>query len=192
MPGTVGALLAGGRGRRLGGAGKATVELAGRPLLEYPLAALRAVTDELTVVAKRDTALPSLDPAVTVWLEPDEPRHPLAGVVHALRRATGRPVLVCAADMPLVTPAVLARLLAADPGDARAVVPLAGGRLQPVCALYLPAALAALETFPADARTTDVVEAIGITVVDFDNADAFFSVNAPDDLARAAELLLKS
>jgi molybdopterin-guanine dinucleotide biosynthesis protein A len=192
MAGTVGAVLAGGRGRRLGGAGKATLELAGRPLLEYPLAALRTVTDELTVVAKRDTALPSLDPDVTVWLEPDEPHHPLAGVVHALRCATGRPVLVCAADMPLVTPAVFARLLAAEPGDARAVVPLAGGRLQPVCALYLPQALDALDSFPPDARTTDVVEAMGIVVVKFDDGDTFFSANTPGDLARAAELLLSS
>lgn len=184
----VGALLAGGRGRRLGGA-KATIELAGRPLLEYALTALRAVVGEVAVVAKRDTPLPRLDDSVAVWIEPDEPRHPLAGIVHALREAGGRPVIVCAADMPLVTPAVFEALLAADAEEAPAVVARAGGMLQPVCALFRPGALATLEHFPAGARTTDVVAQLGGAVVDFGDAGAFFSVNTPDDLARAEALL---
>lgn len=51
-PGEVrGAVLAGGRGSRLGGA-KATVELGGRPLISYPLAALAAAGIEAFVVAK--------------------------------------------------------------------------------------------------------------------------------------------
>jgi molybdopterin-guanine dinucleotide biosynthesis protein A len=187
QPAPLGALLAGGRGRRLGGA-KATIELAGRPLLQYALTALRAVVGEVAVVAKRDTPLPPLDESVPVWIEPDEPRHPLAGILHALRQAGGRPVLVCAADMPLVTPAVFEALLAADAG-AQAVVPRAGGVLQPVCALFGPGALAALEHFPAGARTTDVVAQLGGAVVDFGDTDVFFSVNTPDDLARAEALL---
>jgi len=55
----VGVVLAGGAGRRIGG-DKATVELAGRPLLLYPLAAVRAVLRDVAVVAKRVTALPPL------------------------------------------------------------------------------------------------------------------------------------
>src|SRR5919112_5249330 len=96
----VGAILAGGLGRRIGG-DKAVVELANRPLLLYPLEALRSVTPEVAVVAKRDTALPSLAGEANVWVEPDEPRHPLTGIVHALRLSAGRPVLVVAADMVL-------------------------------------------------------------------------------------------
>jgi molybdenum cofactor guanylyltransferase len=188
----VGALLAGGRGRRLGGEGKATLDLAGRPLAHYPLAALEAVAGEVAVVAKPGTRLPPLGAAITVWLEPEEPRHPLAGIVHALRCAGGRPVLACAADMPLVTPAIFERLLAAAGPRARAVVPRAGGLLQPVCALYRPDALAALQHFPHDARTTDVVEAIGVEVVDFGDVEAFFSVNGPGDLERAAAMLAQN
>jgi len=66
----------------MGGA-KATAQLGGRPLVEWALEALRAAGIEQRVVAaKRDTPLPALD--VPVWFEPDEPRHPLAGVRHAL------------------------------------------------------------------------------------------------------------
>ena len=98
----IGVVLAGGVGRRIGG-DKAMVELEGRPLVLYPLAVLRAVLDEVVVVAKQSTILPPLDADVAIWLEADEPRHPLLGIVHALRCARGRPVIVVAGDMPFVT-----------------------------------------------------------------------------------------
>ena len=53
----LGAVLASGRGSRLGGA-KATAELGGRPLISYPLVALAAAGIEAVVVAKGDTELP--------------------------------------------------------------------------------------------------------------------------------------
>lgn len=191
MSGTVrplGALLAGGRASRLGGR-KATIDLAGRPLLHHALAALAPVVDEVIVVAKRDTVLPPLGRGVALWVEPDEPRHPVTGIVHALRVAHGRPVLVCAADMPLVTPEVFTRLLAVERGAAVAVVPRACGRLQPVCALFLPHALRALDGFAPDARTTDLVAGLGIEEVDFGESDVFLSVNTPKDLERASAAL---
>jgi len=88
----IGAVLAGGAGRRIGG-GKAIVELHGRPLLSYPVGVLQAVLGEVAVVAKPQTELPDL-PGVHVWHEPEEPHHPLAGIVHALQQADGRAVLV--------------------------------------------------------------------------------------------------
>ena len=51
------AVLAGGRGSRIGGH-KALVPLCGRPLITYPLAAARAAGLSAVVVAKRDTQLP--------------------------------------------------------------------------------------------------------------------------------------
>jgi molybdopterin-guanine dinucleotide biosynthesis protein A len=97
----IGVILAGGRGQRMGGA-KATVMLGGRPLITYPLRALSAVLDDVVVQAKADTELPSL-PGTTVWIESEPHRHPLIGIVEALGLAGGRPVLVCAVDIPFVT-----------------------------------------------------------------------------------------
>ncbi len=186
--GPLGAVLAGGRGHRLGG-DKALASLAGRPLLAYPLDALRAVLDDVAVVAKRGTALPVLPAAVAVWREPDAPAHPLAGIVEALRRAEGRPVVVVAGDLPLLDPALVARLAGADAGGAPAVVPRVDGRLQPLCARYEPAALAALEGFEPAARVTEVVAALAPALLEVADATPFFNVNAPADLERAAELL---
>ena len=194
----IGVLLAGGLGRRLvdgvDAPSKAAVELAGRPLAAYPLAALAAVCDRLVVVCKRDTRLPRL-PGTERWDEPDEPRHPLTGIVHALERA-GAPVLVCAADMPSVTPDAMRSILtaaSAATGGASAapsaIVAATDGVLQPTLGLYLPWALATLRAAPADAPLTRTVEALAPVRVALPGR-VTRSVNTPEDLY-AAEALLR-
>ena len=127
----LGAVLAGGAATRLGGS-KAAVELAGRPLIAYPLAAFAEAGIEAVVVAKPDTELPPLD--VPVVTEPAEPRHPLLGIITALEHAAGRPVVVCPCDTPLVTVALLTRLAAAS-GTATV---RGGQQLHPLLARYSP------------------------------------------------------
>jgi len=182
----VGAVLAGGVGSRIGG-DKAVVALDGRPLIDYPLAALRAAgIEEVALVAKRDTALPS---GVPVWLEPDEPRHPLTGLVHALRSAGGRSVFACAADLVLLDAATVQRVLAAAQAGDLAVVPEAGGHLQPLCALYAPVALDALRRCETTTSLKEAVEALTPRVLPFDDDTPFFNVNTREDLERARVLL---
>jgi molybdopterin-guanine dinucleotide biosynthesis protein A len=127
------AVLAGGRGSRLGG-DKAMVELGGRPLIERPLAAARAAGLDAVVVAKRGTALPD----VPTWVEPDEPSHPLLGLITALEHG---PVVAVACDQPWLSPELL-RALAEHDGPAIAVErePFPG-RYEP---LQLPVLRAAL------------------------------------------------
>ncbi len=177
----VGVVLAGGRGRRLGG-DKATVELDGVALLLYPLRALAAVTPTQAVVAKRDTRLPELPPGVATWHEPDAPRHPLTGVTHALRTARGAPVLCCAVDLPLLDAATLRRLLDADDGRHACVVPRVDGRLEPLCALWHPRSRRTLDRLPPGLAMREVVAALGPLEVAFTDPRPFTNVNAPEDL----------
>jgi molybdopterin-guanine dinucleotide biosynthesis protein A len=181
----IGALLAGGSGSRIGTDSKPAVLLGGRPLASYPAEALAGVCDRVAVVCKRDTRLPSLD-GIERWDEPDEPRHPLTGIVFALEQAGG-PVLVCAADMPFVTADACRTLLQAA-GTSSAVVAIAGGVLQPTLGLYAPAALEVLHAAPADSPLTRTVEALDPARVALPPA-LVRSVNTRDDLAEAeAEL----
>jgi molybdopterin-guanine dinucleotide biosynthesis protein A len=185
----IGVLLAGGAGRRLGGS-KPAAPLAGRPLIEWPLAALTGACDRVAVVCKPSTRLPDL-PGVERWDEPERPRHPLAGIAHALERA-GEPVLVCAADMPFVTVDALRTLLAAAGGaGGRPVVAVAEGRLQPVLALYAPGVLEELRAAPADAPLSRTVEELDPVRVALPPA-LVRSVNTPEDLAAADALLAAS
>jgi molybdopterin-guanine dinucleotide biosynthesis protein A len=181
----IGVLLAGGAGSRLGGRSKAAVEVGGRPLASYPAAALAAICDAVVFVAKADTELPEVD-GVERWDEPDEPRHPVVGIVHALERAGG-PVMVCAADMPYVTADACAALLTGA-GGSTAAVGVAGGVLQPLFAVYAPGALNGLRAADPDARLTDIVESLEPARVAVP-PPIVRSVNTPEELAEAeAEL----
>jgi molybdopterin-guanine dinucleotide biosynthesis protein A len=182
----IGALLAGGSGSRLGRASKPAAVLAGRPLASYPAEALAAVCDRVAVVCKSDTQLPSL-PDVERWDEPDEPRHPLTGIVHALETAGG-PVLICAADMPFVTADACRTLMHGAGHGGSAVVATADGVLQPTFGLYAPAALGVLRLAPADAPLTSTVEQLDPVRVALPAA-LVRSVNTREELAEAAQLL---
>lgn len=177
----VGVVLAGGAGRRIGG-GKAIRELGGKPLAAYPAAALQAVCERVAIVGKAGEGVPELE-GVELWDdEPAEPRHPLTGIVHALERAN-EPILVCAADMPFVTPEAL-RSLMASAGSAQAAVAVAGGKMQPVLAVYAPAALEALRAAEPDAPLTRTVESLDPARVALPPPLAR-SVDTPEELEQA-------
>lgn len=184
------AILAGGRSRRMGRP-KPSVELGGRPLISYPLAAARAAGLEAWIVAKPDSELPPSE--CRVLREPEEPRHPLCGVVAALREARPAPVVAVAADMPFVE-ADLLRLLAA--AESTAAVE-AGGRLQPLLARYAPENLEPLErAVEAGTAATAALQELKPEVIDEATLRRFgdpericFNVNSPADLARAERLL---
>ncbi len=178
----VGVVLAGGAARRMGG-DKARARAGGVPLLHLPLRALAAVSARRAVVAKPTTRLPALPPGVERWNEPATAHHPLVGIVHALRRAGGEPVLCCALDLPLLDGATLQRLLDADPGGAGVVVPWVAGRPEPLCALWRPAALAVLEDQPAGAAMHAVIAAVGARRVPFEDARPFTNLNTLAELA---------
>lgn len=175
----LGVVLAGGAASRLGGA-KATVELGGRPLVSYPLATLAEAGLEAVVVAKAGSPLPPLDPPVVA--EPDEPRHPLAGVVAAMEYAGNRPVLVVPCDTPFLSPMLL-RVLAS------AVKPTAvrsEGRLNALIALYPPDTLRPLEEALAEGLSaTAAFEGLTDHEVIEAPAHETFNVNTPEDLAEA-------
>jgi molybdenum cofactor guanylyltransferase len=176
---TLVAVLAGGRGRRMG-APKALADLGGAPLIARPLAAAAAAGLDAVVVAKEDTALPVL--AVPVWHEPAEPVHPLLGVVTALERA-GEPVVAVACDMPFVTGELLARLAS---GPAAVTV---DGRLMPFPARYEPAALPALRgALEGGSSVRAAVEALGPETFAVEGA-LVASVNTPEELAAAERAL---
>jgi molybdopterin-guanine dinucleotide biosynthesis protein A len=174
----IGAILAGGAGKRVGGVSKATLELDGRPLAVYVADVLAEVCDGVAIVCKPDTEVPEIAGADR-WDEPAEPRHPLTGIVHALERADG-PVLVCAVDMPWVTPDACRSLLDAAPGGVAAVA-AAEGELCPVFGVYAADALATLRAAPADAPLRETVEALDPTRVALPPA-LLRSVNETDDL----------
>jgi molybdopterin-guanine dinucleotide biosynthesis protein A len=178
----IAAVLAGGLGTRIGG-DKAMIELAGRPLISYPVAAAQAAGLKTIVVAKRSTRLPHLD--VPVLLEPDAPTHPLVGVLTALQELPAVVALPC--DMPFVEPADLAAL-AAMPQDVATLWPD-----QPFPCLYRRAMLPQLrEASEAgrSVRSTQSQSSLAPAAISSTGRAPQTTINTPEDLA-AAETLLR-
>jgi molybdopterin-guanine dinucleotide biosynthesis protein A len=181
----IGVLLAGVAKNGLAQSGMPGALLGGRPLASYPVEALGGVCERVAVVCKRSTRLPEL-PGTERWDEPDEPRHPVTGIVHALETAGG-PVLVCAADMPFVTADACRTLLSATAATP-AVVATGAGVLQPTLGLYAPAALGVLREAPEDAPLTQTVESLQPSRVALPPA-LLRSVDTLDELAAAEAVL---
>jgi molybdopterin-guanine dinucleotide biosynthesis protein A len=154
---------------------KAVVELGGRPLIAWPLAAAAAAGLEAVVVAKPGSGLPPLD--VPVWREPVVPLHPLAGLVTALERAGG-PLVALACDMPFVPPQLIAELAALD-----AVAAVPPGQAFP--ARYEPAALPVLRAgLEREAAVRDVLAELAPLAVEADPR-ALTGINDAEALRRA-------
>lgn len=188
---TIGAILAGGQGRRMGAA-KPGVELAGRTLAARAVVAVGSAGLEPIVVAKPQTELPRLD--CRVLSQPTEPNHPLTGLLAALRASSGRGVVALACDMPLV-PARLLRWLAEL--DDEVAVPQVDGMLEPLLGRYSPTAIQVLERSLADGDSiNDAVCRLAPRIIAEQELARFgdperilFNIASPEDLRRAEELL---
>jgi molybdopterin-guanine dinucleotide biosynthesis protein A len=117
--------------------------LDGRPLASYPAEALRGVCETVALLCAPGARLPEL-PGTERWEVRGDGGNPLGAVAEALERAAA-PVLVCAADMPYVTPDAC-RTLLGSAGSSPAVVATAAGELEPAFGLYAPAAADALRS----------------------------------------------
>ncbi len=181
-PSPLAAVLAGGAGRRLGGA-KPTTELAGEPLIAYPLRALAQAGLTPVVAAKAGTPLPDLDARIVI--EPDEPRHPLAGVAEALRQSGRRGALVVPCDAPFRT-SMLLRVLASA---AKTTAVRSAGRPHPLIAFYAPEHLGRIaEAAMGSEPATQTLDDLGPEWIEAPERETF-NVNTPADLARAEDML---
>lgn len=191
MARTLGVILAGGLGRRLGGGPKALAMVAGVSLLDRAIAAARAVCDEVVIAAPSGFELPV--PAERRANDVRNGEGPLAGLVAGLAARPHSRALALAVDFPLLESALLECLLERLAG-AMAVVPAPGGVPQPLAAAYASGAGAVLEArFAAGERSvTRAVMALDPVILDDDalarlpgGAGQFLNVNTPADRLEA-------
>ena len=106
-------ILAGGQGRRMGGADKGLVEYQGRPLIEWALEALAPQVGEIVISANRNLdRYAAYGRRVLPDTLPDFPG-PLAGVLAALEAVTADWLLVVPCDSPHLPADLALRLLGA-------------------------------------------------------------------------------
>ena len=120
------AILAGGRALRFGGRPKLLLPLGGQRIVDRLLAVLRAVADQVFIVANDSEPYAGLG----VPVQPDvlAGAGPLGGVHAALRRSRSPRTLVVAGDMPFLSAPFVDHLLHAG-GAVDVSVPRYGRRL---------------------------------------------------------------
>ncbi len=171
------------------GTDKALVELAGRPMISHVAAALEVAGCRVTVIGRSDR------PA-GLHSVPDSPagrRGPVAGLATALRVAAGAPVVLVGVDQPFVRSRTITQLL--DVADGDAVVPVDRGKRQPTCAVYWPNCAAIVDdllTGRDDPPLHAVLDRVPLHEISADawrdwdeDGQSWWSVNTPEDLARA-------
>lgn len=132
---TAGMVLTGGRSRRMGRDKMALrIGPSGTPTFsEHTAAVLTRVCSPAVEIGPGHTALPAS-------MESPAGGGPLVAVAAGWRLLAARgwagPVVVVAADLPLLTDSILRWLV--DHEGQGSVVPVAGGRVQPLCARYSP------------------------------------------------------
>jgi molybdopterin-guanine dinucleotide biosynthesis protein A len=183
-----GLLLTGGQSRRLG-TDKALVRREGETLAARGGRVLSAVCTPVLEVGTGASGLPA------VREEPSGagPLVALVAGVAALRdRGFDHGVLLLAVDLPFVEPRLLEFLAATEPGEG-IVVPLAGGRRQPLCAHYSPAALRRAGVLVGEGGRALKVLLGAVPVYEIDEPvwqkfappRALDDVDTPEDLARS-------
>lgn len=191
-----GLVLAGGQARRMGGIDKGLVEIAGRPMIEHVLEALRLQVGTVMINANRNLeayrryGYPVVPDALGGFLGP------LAGTLTALERIDTEYLLTVPCDSPLLAPDLAQRMAAAAAVDgAEVTVAHDGERQQPVFLLLRRDLAGSLRAFLAAGERKIDRWFAGHRLAEADLADraaSFVNVNDPAERGRVEALLLQS
>jgi molybdopterin-guanine dinucleotide biosynthesis protein A len=198
-PPTLGAVLAGGLARRMGGRDKPMLQVGGRPMLARVLARLAPQCDAVIVSANGDLARFESFGAPIVADGIEGFAGPLAGVLAALEwAATRRPgvewLVSAPGDCPFLPRDLVGRLHAARRGQgAELGVAASGARAHPAIGLWRVALREELRhaLFVEHCRkVADWTARYSLATATWPSEplDPFFNVNSPEDLVEAERL----
>ena len=195
IAGCAGALLAGGRARRLGGVAKGLLRVGDEPVAARSARLLAALFDEVMLSTNDPTPYASLGlPAVADRLRDKGAPGGLHAVLSAARSGW---VFVAACDMPFLSEAGI-RLLASRREGADVVLVRWRGRREPLHAFWSKACLPLLEARlaagdPSLQELSAAVRCTELSEQDWAAVDpeghAFANVNTPEDAARLGAVL---
>ena len=190
-------ILAGGQSRRMGRDKRAlpwrpAADGSRQTLLQHVVATVAAMTDDVVLVANDDPEVAGVRVVGDLYRRSGS----LGGIYSGLAAAAHDLAFIAAADMPFLNPGLIRELVGRAPG-ADAVVPVTGGRPEPLHAVYRKSVLKPartrvqrreLKVAPVfDAVSTVWVQEADLRVLDPD-LRSFWNLNTPDDYERALAL----
>jgi molybdopterin-guanine dinucleotide biosynthesis protein A len=180
-----GLILAGGAGRRMGGADKGLLSYRGRALITHAIERLAPQVSHLLISANRnlETYRAFGNPVLTDNL--NDYQGPLGGLQAGLLACTSPWLVMCPCDCPALPPDLVERLLiAAEIGGAGIAVAATAGQMQPIFQLCRRENLPALDAYLAGGGRKVAAWCLtqGAIEVDFPDSGAFDNLNTPADL----------
>jgi molybdenum cofactor guanylyltransferase len=180
-------ILAGGRSSRMG-SNKALLDIGGKPLIQTLIERILPVTDRILLSSNDAEIYKFLDFPVV----PDHFREqgPLAGLHAAMLRQPSPLYLLLACDLPNLKTSLLETLLSLTTGYDAVIPRTLDGLAHPLCAVYKPTCLPAIERALARGANkviqTFLNESLAVRWVDpdegnFEDAD-LANLNTPEDL----------
>jgi len=191
-----GAIVAGGESTRFGGQPKGLCSVGGIRIIDRVRAALESVVHDVALVANAPDA-DSWLPGIRAFRDQGTDRGSLVGLRTAVARAED-PVIVVAWDMPFVRSELFSLLISRLKPGTDAVIPDGPRGPEPMCALYTPGCLSAIDSAleRRDLRLSSLVSRlpgavrVGVSEVSAvgDPSRLFFNVNTPADLELAERM----
>ena len=190
----IGAVLAGGRGRRFGGQDKALLSLNDRPLHDWVISSLKPQVTSLCVVAPQTPSWSNIYKDLTFISDldaTDKPIGPAGALLSVLKTYSDKPdalIVTATIDAPFLPPDFVSKLSSEMRAGDSAILPLVNGRLQPAFGLWRSSVASEVAKCVEDNDYAlhIIAERIGARVLELqDDRHGFFNINSPDDLEEA-------
>lgn len=213
-----GLILAGGEGRRMSGQDKGLISLSKKPLIEYAIACIAPLVDDLSISCNRNQAKYSAYQLPCIAdnnAQGSDPKNhfsgPMAGIASGLTHAKHEWLLVMPCDTPLMTTQVMTQLLEkinsgmsevkgeviegrADMGTEQQAIIFSHQGLQPLHGLYHKSILPLLEKNLAENKNAlqRLLHSIGgVHIIEAKNAGhSFHNANDINELNTIEKMLL--
>lgn len=186
------AILAGGKGTRLI-AHKGLLEIEGVSIIKRQLEILRPIFDKILIVTNSPQVYKDLDAALVSDIVLG--KGPLGGIYSALKHSYTLCNFIVASDMPCLNSALIEYMRSKISGY-DAVVPEAGGRLEPLHAFYAKTCLSAIENQLKNnhLKITDFLAQLKIKKVNAEEISrfdpqhlSFLNINTPKDYEKVKQ-----
>jgi len=195
-----GVILAGGMARRLGGNGKAFIEISGTPLVELTIKSFTSQVNNLAINSRHPKSFSDFDfPIIEDILLEDGGAGPLAGISSAIKWAKtlkhpSTHVAIVPVDTPFLPADLIQRMyLDLSISNADIVMASSNDNIYPVIGLWSLSLDDYLDkSLYEGIRKIDAFSSLfKVSIVDwsFNKIDPFFNINKPEDITLAEKYI---
>lgn len=188
---TVCSILAGGKGLRLGGIDKATLNVGGQRMIDRVLEILRPQCTDVALCIQTQKSWANELGLQSLMDRPSPGHGPLGGIAAALHWANVHPaqpswVVTTPVDIPFLPAALVENLVETD---SDIVMARSGGRDHFAVAAWRPSLITALDDVltdgPMSVRAFQAMHSVSYKSWPIDSVDPFLNINTPADVKNA-------